>query len=407
MRIAIDARATQTDHRIRGIGRAVSDLIDALMAYGKGHEYGLLLQDSLPNPFQNLPDGFKVIPVSGSLLDANEMSWVMKVKGLRGASFGKHLNERLVRANHQRELRRALRGFKAEVFHATVPIDAFTDTTAQFEGRKVVTFYDAIPRLDPSRYYETMSSESQRLYDRQLAAVAHADAIVSISHSSRSEAIEFCGADPTRCFVVHLAVSNEFERESREEIEEYTCGRPYFLFLSALSPHKNPFGVLRAFAQAKPGIRLVYLSGHATELYSELRQEIDSFGLTDEVTITDTVSESTVRALVQGATALISPSFYEGFGLPAAQAMRAGIPVIVSNRKSQPEVVGSAGIMVDPDDIDALATAMSQIATDLSLREQLSKRSRERALLFSYERLAGNMIDVYEGRPPSNPIPGL
>lgn len=407
MRIAIDVRATQTAHRERGIGRSVFDLVRALAEHGGAHEYGLIHQRGLDYALADLPENFTPVPVAGPLLNHAAHAWPMRIPRLRSRPLGRAFNDRIMRGRHQRALEAAVRGFRPDVLHFAAPIDVFTDTEGDFGCRTVATFFDAIPRLDPASHYDGQPDVQRRQYDRQLAAIGRMDAVVAISNSSRGEAIRYAGVDPARCFTVHLAVPDDFACPTDAPVEAFTGGRSYFLFLSALDPHKNPLGVVRAFAQAGTGGRLVMLSSHRGPLAGAVRELAAELGISDDVTITDVVPDETLRALVQGATALVSPSFFEGFGLPAAQAMRAGVPVIASNRTSQPEVVGDAGIQVDPDDVDALAAAIAQLAGDPRLRADLSERGRGRAALFSYARLARNMVDVYEGRPPSDPVPGL
>ena len=118
-----------------------------------------------------------------------------------------------------------------------------------------------------------------------------------------------------------------------------------------------------------------------------------------QLVFTGFVSDADLVTLYAGATALVSPSLYEGFGLPAGQAMRAGTPVIASDRTSQPEVVGDAGLLVDPEDVGAIAGAMRRLAGEPGLRAELSARGRERVRRFDWQHQAQAMLAVYEGRP--------
>ena len=119
-------------------------------------------------------------------------------------------------------------------------------------------------------------------------------------------------------------------------------------------------------------------------------------GLEREVIFAGYVDEDELPAWYNAADLFVYPSLYEGFGLPPLEAMACGCPVITSNTSSLPEVVGDAGIMVDPHDVDALADAMERVLTDESLREDMRRRGLERAKRFSWQRSAREMWDIYE-----------
>ncbi|MBD3645981.1 MAG: glycosyltransferase, partial [Pseudomonadales bacterium] len=94
------------------------------------------------------------------------------------------------------------------------------------------------------------------------------------------------------------------------------------------------------------------------------------------------------------ATALVMPSLYEGFGLPALEAMQHGVPVVGANRSSIPEVVGEAGLLVDPESVDDLASAMQRLIDDEPLRQEMARRAKARSTLFSWELTAQKTLDV-------------
>ena len=100
--------------------------------------------------------------------------------------------------------------------------------------------------------------------------------------------------------------------------------------------------------------------------------------------------------MYNGAEIFVYPSLYEGFGLPPLEAMACGCPVITSNTSSLPEVVGDAGIMIDPFDVDSLTESMHKILTDNDLKKELSKKSLERAKLFTWKKTADQTLEVYE-----------
>jgi glycosyltransferase involved in cell wall biosynthesis len=108
------------------------------------------------------------------------------------------------------------------------------------------------------------------------------------------------------------------------------------------------------------------------------------------------VPDEDLSALYSGARAFVFPSLYEGFGLPLLEAMQCEVPVIASNTTSIPEVVGDAGILVDPKDVDALCQALLDLLTDNSLSQELKRKGLERAKLFSWDKSAADTVEVYK-----------
>ncbi|MER3404504.1 MAG: glycosyltransferase family 1 protein, partial [Chloroflexota bacterium] len=109
------------------------------------------------------------------------------------------------------------------------------------------------------------------------------------------------------------------------------------------------------------------------------------------------VDDAALRALYTAASALAYPSLYEGFGIPPLEAMACGTPVVASNVSSIPEVVGDAGLLVDPLDHGALAAALARVLTDRALAQELRRRGLERARQFTWERQARKLMALYRG----------
>jgi glycosyltransferase involved in cell wall biosynthesis len=145
------------------------------------------------------------------------------------------------------------------------------------------------------------------------------------------------------------------------------------------------------------------------QYFAGIQNQLANLGLTDkDVVVTGRVSDEELSALYSRATALVSPSFYEGFGLPALEAMQFGTPVVASDRSSLPEVVGDAGLLFNPWDVEDITRAMKRIVTDPQLRMELSARCSRRSSLFTVERQAKSLLAVYGGHrladvaPPEN-----
>jgi glycosyltransferase involved in cell wall biosynthesis len=168
--------------------------------------------------------------------------------------------------------------------------------------------------------------------------------------------------------------------------------------VGALHPRKNLERVTAAFTSLKQrcaGARLVIVGPPSWGAHKTLGHVLSASQGDTGITFTGFVSDEELRALYQGARALVFPSLYEGFGLPALEAMTYGTPVLSSNVSSLPEVVGDAGLLVDPLSTEAIVEAMYALWTDSSLRDALVSRGFRQAQRFTWERTAQRTLEVY------------
>ncbi|HYH12569.1 MAG TPA: glycosyltransferase family 1 protein, partial [Thermomicrobiales bacterium] len=176
---------------------------------------------------------------------------------------------------------------------------------------------------------------------------------------------------------------------------------PYMLSIAGFDRRKNVPLLVRAFARALPDlpgdVTLVLAgaphSGNST-VFPPVEPVIREEGIVDRVVLTGKVTNDERTSLYQGAIGYVTPSEYEGFGLTALEAMACGVPVIAANRTSLPEVIGDAGMLVEPE-IDDLAVAIARLVTDLDLRARLSRSSLGRATEFSWDRTAQLTVQAY------------
>jgi glycosyltransferase involved in cell wall biosynthesis len=165
-----------------------------------------------------------------------------------------------------------------------------------------------------------------------------------------------------------------------------------------LKPYKNVQGLIRAFAalssERRNSHQLVVV-GKKGKFYPGLERLTREIGLERKVVFTDYISDADLEVLYAGAAVFVLPSFNEGFGIPVLEAMAHGVPVIVSDTASLPEVAGDAGILVDPGDIQSIANAMERVIADDNLRRHLARRGQERARLFSAREFARQHLEVY------------
>ena len=224
------------------------------------------------------------------------------------------------------------------------------------------------------------------------------DGLIAISSHARDDAAEILGISKDRIRVIYPGIADAFFEVSQEQASgirsKYELPATYLLFVGCIEPRKNILGLIRAYRCLPENIRReapLILAGPFGWKSEEVRNHIG----TRDVRYLDYVPEPDLPGLFRGAAALVYPSFYEGFGLPVAQAMAAGVPVITSDRSSLPEVAGDGALTVDPDSTDALAAAMERILTNPEVGRTLGKKGRERAQLFRWPACAEDSLDYF------------
>ena len=269
---------------------------------------------------------------------------------------------------------------------------------------RVLTVYDLAFRVYPDFHTEGTVG----LMNRVLASIDKDVWCCAISEATKKDLIEYApGVNPNRITVIPLAASVVFSPCHDDVLKQQVRSRyglktdaPYLLSVCTLEPRKNLQGVLRAYARLieagqDKGVNLVLVGGWGW-LYDDLKKTLqDNPIYRDRVTLTGFVDEKDLAPLYSGALGFIYVSWYEGFGLPLLEAMQCGVPVISSNTSSMPEVVGDAGLMVDPSDVERISHAMQELIDKPELRADLARRGIERSRQFSWARFGEQTIDVY------------
>jgi glycosyltransferase involved in cell wall biosynthesis len=184
----------------------------------------------------------------------------------------------------------------------------------------------------------------------------------------------------------------------RDTAERYGVGQGFILTVGTLEPRKNIPSLLRAYhrARAKHGINVpLVLVGGRGWIYDEVFRVIADLRLADYVHHLSNVTDVRLAHLYRAAGVLAFPSHYEGFGLPALEAMHSGCPVIASNRGSLPEIVGDAALSLDPDDIESWADGLHRVLEDVALADQLRRLGRTQAQQFTWDKTAAKTLEIY------------
>ena len=214
-----------------------------------------------------------------------------------------------------------------------------------------------------------------------------------------SSLVEAYGVHPDRLVVVPHGLPPDFAAAPFDEADlrtRYRVPGPFLLYPAATYPHKNHLVLLDALAQLedRPELRLVLTGGPAAS-EEALREAIERRGLQERVVRTGRVPDADRDALLRTASALAFPSRYEGFGAPVVEAMAVGTPVLTSDVTALPEVVGPAGLLLDPDDPTAWADAIGHVLDDAALRARLVAAGHARAGAFTAEHSAQALARAY------------
>jgi len=375
MRIGIDARLALG--RRRGMGRVLFNLLRHLSQIDKKNMYFLYLDR---------------VDTQGALPVAPNFQ-------------ARVLPPRLYPVWEQINLPLICRGDKLNLLHCPA-------NTAPFwvpeTVKLIVTLHDLI-FLKPLSEVPLSSSMYQnlgRLYRRLCAAAIRkkANLVITVSEWSRQEIRERLGIKADRMRVIYNAVDDHFFNISTDiaapVLRRLGIDSPYILHLGAIAPHKNTAKAIEAFHLLTQHtyyahIKLVIIGlspDAARNLIPSLRENSQ---LLENVIFLGYVDDHGLACLYKGAELLLFPSLWEGFGLPALEAMACGTPVVASNRASIPEVTGGAALLVDPTKPEEISHGMQRILEDTVLRSEMVRAGIRQAMKFRWEIVAKQVLSAY------------
>lgn len=242
-------------------------------------------------------------------------------------------------------------------------------------------------------------------------AVKRADRILADSESTRHDLIELMSVQPERVTVIYPGVDRRFHPiEDPDELQQvrdrYALPAKFILGLGTLQPRKNFAGLIEGFGRLVytssswadpaecPELHLVVVGAQGW-MYDNVYEAARSSGVVDRVHFVGFVADRDLPTLYNLAILFAFPTWYEGFGLPALEAMACGTPVVSADNSSLPEVVGNAALLIDAGNTDALAEAMGRLLANPELRRRLVSAGLERAKCFTWESAARQLLDVY------------
>jgi len=280
----------------------------------------------------------------------------------------------------------------------------------------VVHVQEAAPLLFPSKIVLTLHDISYERYPhffnpdivsklrvRVPLTLRRAGAVVTDSEYSKREIVRRYRVLPDKVTVAPLAADPLFRPimdagRLAAVRERYNTGERFIVCVGDLQPRKNLRTLIDAYVRLRRADIMrhkLVLVGRRAWLFDDIVSVARNSEYEDQLIFTGYVPDDDLVALYNAADLFVYPSIYEGFGLPPLEAMACATPVVTSNTSSLPEVVGDAGLMVDPLDVEALATAMAHVLRDADLQAMLSRRGLRRATLFSWDRTAQTIHDVY------------
>jgi glycosyltransferase involved in cell wall biosynthesis len=268
--------------------------------------------------------------------------------------------------------------------------------------RRVITVHD----LTFIHYPELLTHESRSYYLDQIQwAVDTADFISADSHATRKDIIEKLNVSPDKVVTIHLAANPLYTHAVVPSQVEYTLDhfgleRGFYLSVGTLEPRKNLPFLLSIYARLRNERNVkapLVLVGKKGWLYEDIFSAIADLDLSPFVLHFDAVSDEQLRHFYHAACALVTPSLYEGFGLPALEAQHCGCPAVVSDRGSLPEIVGPEGIILDLADENAWVETLALLNADEDFRNQVVAIGGKQAQRFKWSETARQTLDLYLG----------
>jgi glycosyltransferase involved in cell wall biosynthesis len=233
-------------------------------------------------------------------------------------------------------------------------------------------------------------------------AAARADRIIAISEATRQDIIRHLRVPADRVERIYCGVESRFQPVENGQLRDFReqrgLERGFILYLATIEPRKNLIRLIDAYAELRrrgATDRPLVLAGGPGWGVESIVRHVHEAGVEDSVRFVGFVPEPEMPLWYNAADLFVYPSEYEGFGLPALEALACGTPVVASNRSSLPEVVGDAGVLVDPTDTGAMADAMQRVLEDERLQSRLSAAGPEQARPFTWRRMAEETLAVY------------
>jgi len=401
MRIVIDLQGAQSESRLRGIGRYSLSLAKAIVRNRGKHEIIIALSGLFPNTIESIRAQFNEL-----LPQENIRVWYAPGPVV-------HMNAENDWRRHAAELVREafLASLKPDVVLVTSLFEGLSDdavTSIGLLSHDVPTaaiLYDLIPLIYRHPYLENPVIEAW--YENKLDHLRRADLLLAISESSRQEGIRYLSFPEEASVNISTAADSKFRPffvDTKQEIEvrrRYNLQRPYVMYTGGIDYRKNIEGLIRAYATLTEIIRihhqLVVVCAVKPHDKTRLENLAMKQGLAkNEFILTGFVPDDDLLILYNLCKLFVFPSWHEGFGLPALEAMSCGRAVIGTNTSSIPEVIGRVDALFEAKNDEAIAGKITKVLTDDTFRLELQHHGLEQAKKFLWDKSATRAIAAFE-----------
>ncbi|PCJ38191.1 MAG: glycosyl transferase family 1 [Cellvibrionales bacterium] len=402
MRIVIDMQGAQTESRFRGIGRYTLSLTKAIVRNRGEHEIILVLNGYFPDTIESIRCEFNDL-----LPQENIRTWYALglVRECEPENTWRREAAELIREAF-------IASLQPDVVHITSMFEGFEDdavSSIRVFDQKVpvsVSLYDLIPLLNPEHYLKPHPAFEQT-YRRKVNYLRQSSLLLAISGYARQEGIDHLGRHTASIVNISTAVEEIFQPlilsplEKQALWDEFGLTRPFVLYTGGADERKNLPRLIRAYAQLSPELReahqLVFAGKIPEYSIRQLQQVAKSAGLcSGDLIFTGYITDDKLVKLYNLCKVYLFPSWHEGFGLPALEAMSCGAAVIGANTSSLPEVIGNEDALFDPFSEEAIALKVTKVLTNENFRQSLIESGFNQAKQFSWDRSAKIAISAFE-----------
>jgi glycosyltransferase involved in cell wall biosynthesis len=262
--------------------------------------------------------------------------------------------------------------------------------------QRVVTLYDLLVLRSPDTHIAPLAFQRKK-HQFYKTVAACADAIITISATTKQDVVDLLGVPETQVYVTPLGLDEHFwqygPEATQQVLQSYELVPGYLLFVGAISGRKNTARLVQAYARSRASKeRPLVLVGAMSYRGADTIEAIEQCGLGQRVRLLGYVPDKDLPALYAGAGCFVFPTLYEGFGIPILEAMASGTPVLTSTTGAAPEISGGLAVSVDPYNIEAIADGIDRaLETPVTVLAQ----AREHARAFTWERCASQTLAIY------------
>jgi glycosyltransferase involved in cell wall biosynthesis len=404
MRIVIDMQGAQTESRFRGIGRYTMAFAQAVVRNRGEHQIFLALSGLFPDTIEPIRATFN------DLLPQENIRVWHAPGPVKECEAGNDTRRQV--AEIMREA--FLTSLQPDVIHVTSLFEGFVDDAVTSIGRfdqdtaVSVSLYDLIPLINPAQYL-TLNPTYAAYYQRKIGSLNKAKCCLAISEFSRLEGIYHLSQDDDQIINISASVDEHFKSlivdpdETAEFLIHLNIKRPFVLYTGGEDERKNLTRLIQAYALLPVNLRkdhhLVFAGKIPPTYINQFKQTASNEGLAeDELIFTGYLLEEDLVKMYNLCKLFVCPSWHEGFGLTALEAMACGAAVIGANTTSLPEVIGLGNALFDPFDVNAISVKLLQALQDQAFRRQLQEHAKRQSTKFSWDLTAIRAISAWKSR---------